>query len=110
MRTLTKTLVISASLILLAGMALAGMALAADIRVLSVEEAQDPVRALGSEFKKETGQEVDLTISSAAALMAKLKAGETFDALIASEAAMDELDGEGLVKSGKPAASRQHRV
>ena len=52
MRTLTKTLVISASLILLAGMALAGMALAADIRVLSVEEAQDQSALLAVNSRK----------------------------------------------------------
>jgi molybdate transport system substrate-binding protein len=92
MRVLTKTLLISASLTLLAG-----MALAADLRVLAVEEVQEAVQALAAEFQKDTGQGLALTIDTPAALMQKLKAGEVFDALVASEHTMDELDREGMV-------------
>ena len=92
MRVLRQTVLLGASLMLLAG-----MAAAADLRVLSVEETQNAVRALGAEFKKETAQEINLTISVASEVMQKIKAGVVFDMLIASEATMDELDGEGLV-------------
>jgi ABC-type molybdate transport system substrate-binding protein len=92
MRALRRIGLIAASLVVLAG-----MAAAAEIRVLSVEEAESAVRALAPEFKKDTGQEVEVTGSLASALVQKLKTGDTFDVLIAPESAMDELDGEGLV-------------
>jgi molybdate transport system substrate-binding protein len=76
---------------------LAGMAGATDIRVLSVGAVQNALRTLAAQLSKETGQQVVLTIGSPAVVMAKIKSGEVFDALIASEAAMDELDRDGIV-------------
>jgi molybdate transport system substrate-binding protein len=73
------------------------MAGATDIRVLSVGAVQNAVRALAAQFSQESGNEPILTFAAPAAVMQKLKAGEAYDALIASEAAMDELDGNGLV-------------
>jgi molybdate transport system substrate-binding protein len=92
MRAFGRTVLIAATL-----MSLAGMAGAADLRVLSVGAVQNAVRALAAEFNKETGQQVVLTIASPAVVMQKIKAGDTFDALIASEAAIDELDRDGVV-------------
>jgi molybdate transport system substrate-binding protein len=92
MRPFGRTVLIAAML-----MSLAHMAGAADIRVLSVGAAQNAVRALAAQHAKETGQQVVLTIASPVVVLQKIKAGEVFDALIASEGAMDELDRDGIV-------------
>jgi molybdate transport system substrate-binding protein len=78
-------------------LALADVAAAAEIRVLSVDPVQVAIRALAAEFGKETGHRVVLRIGSPDAVMEKIKAGETHDAVIVSEPAMDQLDGDGLV-------------
>jgi molybdate transport system substrate-binding protein len=92
MRAFFRTILIAATL-----MPPAGMALAADIRMLSVGAVQNAVRALAAEFQKDTGGNVVLTFGSPAVAMAKIKAGEIFDAVIVSEPAMDELDRDGIV-------------
>ena len=76
---------------------LMGMAGAADIRVLSVGAVQNAVRELATEFGKETGHHVVLTIGSPVVVMQKIKDGEVADAVIVSEPAMDQLDKEGVV-------------
>jgi molybdate transport system substrate-binding protein len=75
----------------------AGMAAAADIRVLSVGAVQNAVRPLAVDFSKETGHKIVFTVGSPAVVAQKLKDGETFDAVIVSEPAMDALDKEGIV-------------
>jgi len=92
MRAITRTALIAAALILRAS-----IADAAEIRVLSVSVAQPAVQTLAPEFKKDTGHDITLMLGSPAEVMAKIKAGEIFDALIASESAMDELDRDGMV-------------
>jgi molybdate transport system substrate-binding protein len=76
---------------------LTSMAGAADIRVLSVGAVQGALRELAVEFGNETGHRVLLTIDSPAVVMQKIKDGETYDAVIVSEPAMDRLDKEGVV-------------
>jgi molybdate transport system substrate-binding protein len=78
-------------------MSLCGMAIADDIRVLSVGAVQHAVKALAADFGKESGHRVVLTIGSPAVVMQKIKDGEVFDAVIVSEPAMDVLDKEGVV-------------
>jgi ABC-type molybdate transport system substrate-binding protein len=78
-------------------MALTDMAGAADVRVLSVGAVQAAIGALAAEFEKETGNRVIFSIGSPAAVMQRIKAGEIHDAVIVSEPAMDQLDGDGLV-------------
>jgi molybdate transport system substrate-binding protein len=92
MRCLGRTLLIAATLI-----SLAHMAHAAEVRVLSVGAVQNAVRPLAAQIEKETGHRVVLTVGSPAVVLQKIKAGEVFDALIASEGAMDELDRDGIV-------------
>jgi len=92
MRAAACTVLIAAMLILFSG-----MARAADIRVLGVDTVQEAVRALAEEFGKQTGKEVELTFDSGQGLQEKIKSGAVFDALIASEAAMDALDADGIV-------------
>jgi molybdate transport system substrate-binding protein len=92
MRAFGRTVSIAAVLV-----SLAGMAAAADIRVLSVGAVQNAVRPLAAEFSKETGHKIVFTVGSPAVVAQKLKDGETFDAVIVSEPAMDRLDNEGVV-------------
>ena len=70
---------------------------AADVRILAVRAAEPVVRTLAPQFKNDFGDEIELTVGTSEEVMEKIKAGEIFDALIASESAMDALDGEGLV-------------
>src|SRR3954451_16778156 len=92
MRAFGRTVSIAAVLV-----SLAGMAAAADIRVLSVGAVQNAVRPLAAEFSKETGHKIVFTVGSPTIVAQKLKDGETFDAVIVSEPAMDRLDNEGIV-------------
>jgi len=75
----------------------ASMAGAADIRVLSVGAVQHAVKELATEFGNETGHKVILTFASPVVVTQKIKDGESFDAVIVSEPAMDRLDKEGVV-------------
>jgi molybdate transport system substrate-binding protein len=92
MRAFGRTVTIAAVL-----MSLAGMARAAEVRVLSVGAVQNAVKSIAAEFTKETGHRVVLTFASPAAVTQKVAAGEPFDAVIASEPAMDQFDREGTV-------------
>jgi len=92
MRRLARMVQIAAMLILPSGMAHSDA-----IRVLSVGAVQNVLTALAAEFSKETGHTVDLAIAAPAALTQKIKAGDVRDAVIVSEGAMDQLDGEGMV-------------
>jgi molybdate transport system substrate-binding protein len=92
MRAFGRTISITAVLV-----SLAGMAAAADIRVLSVGAVQNAVRPLAADFSKDTGHKIVSTVGSPAVVVQKLKDGEIFDAVIVSEPAMDRLDKEGIV-------------
>jgi len=92
MRVLGRTVTIAAVLI-----SLAGMACAAEVRVLSVGAPQHAVRSLAADFGQETGDHVILTFGSPVVVMQKIKDGEVFDGVIVSEPAMDGLDRDGIV-------------
>jgi molybdate transport system substrate-binding protein len=92
MRAFGRTISITAVLV-----SLAGMAAAADIRLLSVGAVQNAVRSLAADFSKETGHKIVFTVGSPAVVAQKIKDGEIFDAVIVSEPAMDRLDKEGIV-------------
>jgi molybdate transport system substrate-binding protein len=77
--------------------ALAGGAGAADIRVLSVGAVQEAVRNIATDFAKESGHRVVLTVAAPVAVMQKIRDGEIFDAVIVAETAMDRLDKDGIV-------------
>ena len=78
-------------------MSVAGMAAAAEVRVLGVDAVEQAVRGLAADFAKETGHQVVFTIASPAVVMKKIAANETHDAVIVSEPAMDQLDKDGIV-------------
>ena len=92
MRAFGRTTSITAVLV-----SLAGMAAAADIRLLSVGAVENAVRPLAADFSKDTGHKIVFTVGSPAVVAQKIKDGEIFDAVIVSEPAMDRLDKEGIV-------------
>jgi molybdate transport system substrate-binding protein len=92
MRGLGRIVTIAAMLI-----SVAGMARAAEIRVLAVRAPEVALRNLAADFAKESGHQVVFTIGSPAVVMEKIKANEVHDAVIVSEPAMDQLDKEGIV-------------
>jgi ABC-type molybdate transport system substrate-binding protein len=78
-------------------MSLTGMAAAAEVRVLGVDAVGPAVRALATDFTRETGHRVVFTIAPPAVVMERIAANETHDAVIVAEPAMDELDKDGIV-------------
>jgi molybdate transport system substrate-binding protein len=58
---------------------------------------QNAVRPLAVDFSNETGHQIVFTVGSPAVVAQKLRGGETFDAVIVSEPAMDQLDKDGIV-------------
>jgi molybdate transport system substrate-binding protein len=76
---------------------LAGMARADEVRLLSVGAVQNAVRSLAADFTKDSGHQIVLTFGSPVIVMQKIRDGEVFDAVIVSEPAMDQLDGDGIV-------------
>jgi ABC-type molybdate transport system substrate-binding protein len=92
MRACGRTALIVAVLV-----SLAGMAAAAEVRVLGVDAVEQAVRAVAADFARETGHQVIFTIASADVVMEKITAKEIHDAVIVSEPAMDQLDKDGIV-------------
>jgi molybdate transport system substrate-binding protein len=86
---------------LLAGLlALAGVpADAAEVKVLTAGAFKQVLLAVVPIYEKQTGNKVVVENDTVGALMKRIAAGDGFDVLIASPAAIDE-----LVKSGKVAA------
>jgi ABC-type molybdate transport system substrate-binding protein len=78
-------------------MSLTGMAAAAEVRVLAADVVQQAVKAVAADFARETGHQVIFTIAPPAVVMKKIEANETYDAVIVSEPAMDQLDKDGVV-------------
>jgi ABC-type molybdate transport system substrate-binding protein len=76
----------------------AGMAAAAEVRVLGVDAVAQPLRALAVDFTKATGHRVVFTIAPPAVVMKKIAAKETHDAVIVAEPAMDDLERDRIVK------------
>jgi len=76
---------------------LAGMAAAAEVRVLATRATEGALVALAKEFAQESGHRAVFTIGSPAAVMAKIKANEIYDVVVLAEPAIDQLDRQGLV-------------
>jgi len=75
------------------------IATAAEVRVLSVGSVQVAAKALAAEFNQATGHAVSLTVVTPNRIPQRL-AGEPFDLLIASVAAMEGHDQSGLLRAG----------
>lgn len=72
----------------------AGGAMAAEIRVLSAGAVEPGLRAAAAAFKKQTGNEVNITFNTAPEIRKRISAGEAFDVVIAPPAALDEFAGK----------------
>jgi molybdate transport system substrate-binding protein len=87
----------------LALVASASVAVAADIRVLTVGSTQHPAKAIGADFSKTTGHTVTFTVT-APFLIDKELAGKPFDAVIVAVPQMEALDRVGRLKPGSRVA------
>jgi len=92
MRLFGRTALIAAVLV-----SVAGMAAAAEVRVLGVDAVAQAVRVLAVDFTRETGHRVVFTVAPPEVVMKKIADNETHDAVIVAEPAMDELDKDGIV-------------
>src|SRR2546428_12186325 len=74
--------------------ALAGSAMAAEIRVLSAGAVEPGLRAAAAAFQKQSGHTVNIAFNTAPEIRKRIGAGEAFDVVIAPPAALDEFAGK----------------
>jgi molybdate transport system substrate-binding protein len=79
----------------------AGLATAAEIRVLTPGGAATGIRALAVEFTKQSGMQVVVPNFPPSIVREKLLAGEPFDVIIQATPAMSETEGAGLLMAGR---------
>lgn len=77
--------------------ALAGAAVAADIRVLSGGAIEPGLRAAAGAYTKQSGNEVKITFNTAPEIRKRIGGGEAFDVVIAPPAALDEFADAGKI-------------
>jgi molybdate transport system substrate-binding protein len=93
---------IAAGLAVVAGLALAGLASAAELKVMSSNGVKTVLEELVPQFEKSTGHKVVLQFAPAADIKAQIDKGAAFDIAVLTTALIDV-----LIKEGKaPAASR----
>ncbi len=78
-------------------LSLAGMAAAAEVRVLAVTTTEPALRTLAKEFARESGHQAVFTFASPTGVMEKIKANDVHDVVVVAEPAMDQLDKQGIV-------------
>ncbi len=88
--------------VLLAVSAWAGVdrAQAAELKVLSAGAVREIVTDLAEAFRRETGHTVTCTFGPVGVVRQKLTAGEPADVVIMTDAAIDQMAGQGLVATG----------
>jgi molybdate transport system substrate-binding protein len=91
MRALRRSVLIVSILL-----SLAGMAIAAEVRVLAVNTTEPALRTLAKEFAQESGHRAVFTFASTASVVEKIKANDVHDVIIVAEGLMDRLDKEGI--------------
>src|SRR2546427_8170738 len=74
--------------------ALAGSAMAAEIRVLSAGAVEPGLRAAAAAFQKQSGHTVNIAFNTAPEIRKRIAGGEAFDVVIAPPAALDEFAGK----------------
>ena len=72
----------------------AGAAIAAEIRVLSAGAVEPGLKAAAAAFKKQTGNDVNITFNTAPEIRKRIAGGEAFDVVIAPPAALEEFAGK----------------
>jgi molybdate transport system substrate-binding protein len=81
--------------------AVAGTAVAAEIKVLSAGAIEPGLRAAAAAFKKQSGHDVNITFNTAPQIRKRIGGGDAFDVVIAPPAALDEFAGSGKVASDR---------
>ncbi len=92
MRKLHKSIAL-----VVAGIGMAGGALAADIKVLSAGAIKPVIAAALPDFERRTGHKVTIENDTAGALARRVRAGEKFDLLVMPLPGLQQLAGEGAV-------------
>ena len=77
--------------------AVAGTAVAAEIKVLSAGAIEPGLRAAAAAFGRQSGHDVKITFNTAPEIRKRIVGGEAFDVVIAPPAALDEFAGAGKV-------------
>src|SRR5213594_3365200 len=77
--------------------AVAGTAVAAEIKVLSAGAIEPGLRAAAAVFGKQSGHDVKITFNTAPEIRKRIAGGDAFDVVIAPPAALDEFAGAGKV-------------
>ena len=78
---------------------MAGSASAKDLKILTGAGMSMPVRAMAADFGARTGDHVTVVSDTAGGVQKRMEQGEKFDLVIATQAVMDTLTGEGKVAS-----------
>ena len=73
-------------------------AVAADLKLLASTAVKTVLDEVIAPYEKTSGHRIDIVIGSSAAIMAKLKAGETPDMVILTAEGIDELIAQGKVE------------
>jgi molybdate transport system substrate-binding protein len=74
--------------------AFTGVAMAAEIKVLSAGAVEPGLRAAAASFKKQSGHDVNITFNTAPEIRKRIGGGDAFDVVIAPPAALDEFAGK----------------
>jgi molybdate transport system substrate-binding protein len=77
---------------------------AADIKLLEGNALNAVMEELGPQFEKATENKLGVTLGTSAQLKARIDSGEAFDAVLLTEAALDELATAGKVADAPRAA------
>jgi molybdate transport system substrate-binding protein len=78
-----------------------GAAMAAEIRVLSAGAVEPGLRAAAAAFRKQSGDDVNITFNTAPEIRKRIVGGDAFDVVIAPPAALDEFAGSGKVTTDR---------
>ena len=85
----------------IAGLALANMAQAAEIKVLASTAVKTTLEELAPQFEKATGNKVDLTFAPASVLKGKIDEGTAFDMAVLTTPIIDGLAGAGKIDTAR---------
>ncbi len=81
--------------------AVAGTAVAAEIKVLSAGAIEPGLRAAAAAFGKQSGHDVKITFNTAPEIRKRIVGGEAFDVVIAPPAALDEFAAAGKISADR---------
>jgi molybdate transport system substrate-binding protein len=77
--------------------AVAGTAMAAEVKVLSAGAIEPGLRAAAAAFRKQSGHDVHIAFNTTPEMRKRISGGDTFDVVIAPPAALDEFAGLGKI-------------